>query len=222
MHLFAKISPEDTQLDGMLRQCLSAAPGIERDRHFAYLAVWNIDGGLIGEVVRPNIEVPVFRPSSDPSTWYLERTLTNTGNGQEILDYNAPILKNSEIVGSTSLGFFLPGYRLRDFGVGMLATLALPVILLGAAFLYLLFKQEMKPVLSLSGQLQQILEKDAHVKEFSLENSGSIHEIFAAGLHKKFNEPSQAIYLESAAAKLNWKGLPNLKKQNHEKNSSRR
>ncbi len=174
-HAFASISHDAASLDNVLRECLKAASGVERDEHFAYLVVRDENGGLAGQIARPGVVVPSVAPRLDPSSWYSERIFPDA-SGRTMHESVAPILANGEYVGSASLAFFEPGYLTDGPGWSFMAALSLPVILLGA-FFYVLFRFETYPIIALSSQLQNILECREPVQGVGVKATGLIHEL---------------------------------------------
>jgi len=176
MHVFPKIPMEAHAQGLLLRSILQASSGVERDSNFAYLAVFDAEGHLRDEVIRPGVLVPAFAFSRDPSTWYSERVTQGSEGGPEILEFSAPLFNEGELAGLIRLGFLVPGFGLGGAGWDILPLLALPVLLLGA-FFYYLFKRETRPIEELNTQLQQLLEGSNPVKRVSIKKSGTMQEV---------------------------------------------
>lgn len=170
VRLFPTVQLESPSLKGVLGRYVKVGMGVERNSDFAYLAIWDTEGVLHGEVVRPGASLPTFTPLGEPSTWYLEKQVGNHGIGREVLEFHAPILFQGDLVGSVALGLSKPGYGITYPGYPIFAAIALPVLLLGA-LAYLLFKVERKPIETLSRQVEDFMQEqgEAPVKSGAVE-----------------------------------------------------
>lgn len=127
------------------------------NQHFAYAAVVNVEGVSLAEYVIPGMIVPPMVIPLQPSQWIGEREhLSN--KGVVINEYYAPIMRQGELSAFIRLGYLKPGYSLNASQVRFLAILAMAIFMLTPIF-YFLVKNEVKPLNSISAQLQALIRK---------------------------------------------------------------
>jgi len=127
------------------------------NQHFAYAAVVNVEGVSLAEYVIPGMIVPPMAIPLQPSQWIGEREhLSN--KGVVINEYYAPIMYQGELSAFIRLGYLKPGYSLNASQVRFLAILAMAIFMLTPIF-YFLIKNEIRPLNSISTQLQALIRK---------------------------------------------------------------
>ena len=127
------------------------------NQHFAYAAVVNVEGVSLAEYVIPGMIVPPMAIPLQPSQWIGEREhLSN--KAAVINEYYAPIMRQGELNAFIRLGYLKPGYSLNASQVRFLAILAMAIFMLTPIF-YFLVKNEVKPLNSISAQLQALIRK---------------------------------------------------------------
>jgi len=127
------------------------------NKHFAYAAVVNVEGVSLAEYVVPGMIVPPMVIPLQPSQWIGERE-HHSNTGKEINEYFAPIMDKGELNAFVRLGYLKPGYSLNASQVQFLAILAMAIFMLTPIF-YFLIKKEIKPLNSISAQLQALIRK---------------------------------------------------------------
>lgn len=125
--------------------------------HFAYATVVSVEGVALAEYVIPGMVVPPMVIPLQPSQWVGERE-HHTSKGAIINEYHAPIMDNGELNAFIRLGYLTPGYSLNASQVRFLAILAMAIFMLTPIF-YFLIKKEIKPLSSISAQLQALISK---------------------------------------------------------------
>ncbi len=127
------------------------------NKHFAYAAVVDIEGVSLAEYVVPGMIVPPMAIPLQPSQWIGEQEHPSN-TGKEVNEYFAPIMEKGELNAFVRLGYLKPGYSLNASQVQFLAILAMAIFMLTPIF-YFLIKKEIKPLNSISAQLQALLRK---------------------------------------------------------------
>jgi two-component system sensor histidine kinase VicK len=95
-------------------------------------------------------------PSSDPSTWFGEHSLTSPGDGREIREFFGPVLKKGELAGFVRVGFYANPETLAFGGdTSYFALLALPVFLF-TSLSYFMIRREIQPLSRLSAKLDEV------------------------------------------------------------------
>jgi len=127
------------------------------NQHFVYAAVVDVEGVSLAEHVVAGIIVPPMVIPLQPSQWIGERE-HNANTGKELNEYYAPIMDKGELSAFIRLGYRKPGYSLNASQVRFLAILAMAIFMLTPIF-YILIKNEVKPLNSISAQLQALIRK---------------------------------------------------------------
>ena len=131
------------------------------NQHFAYASVVNIEGLALAEVIAPGISVSPMIIPRQPSQWIGEREY-KLASGITINEYFAPIMGKGELQAFIRLGYLEPAYYLNASQVRLLAILAMAIFMLTPIF-YFLLKQEIRPLTSISSQLQALIKKTESV-----------------------------------------------------------
>ncbi|MGB5396838.1 MAG: ATP-binding protein [Gammaproteobacteria bacterium] len=125
-------------------------------QHFAYVAVVDLNGKTLGEVVgRGGHVAPMIIPLQ-PSQWLGEREYQ--AESGRVKEYYAPVIESGELKAFVRLGYNEPGYSLNASQARLLAILSMAIFMLAPIF-YFLIRNEIKPLASISQQLQQLLKK---------------------------------------------------------------
>lgn len=123
---------------------------------FAYAAVVDTIGTLLGEASIPGTIIPFAPVPTEPSAWIGERILDYKVDNRQILEYHSPVFKDGNLEGYIRIGFFKPGFGLTPGQLAFFATLALPIFLLTPLF-YFLVKRETKPLKSINQSIDRLL-----------------------------------------------------------------
>ena len=127
------------------------------NRHFAFATVVDADGQPLAEYVAPGISVSPMVIPRLPSQWTGVREYS-TGEAAVIKEYFAPVMQGGELRAFVRLGYREPGYSLNTSQVRLLAIMSMAIFMLTPIF-YFLIKKEIKPLSSISSQLQALIKK---------------------------------------------------------------
>jgi len=177
LNSFTARQHDTEELQVLLGDFLRAAPDLEGEPLFAYLVIRDTENIIEAKIIKPEVVVPPFFLSKDPSGWHGRRSVKVEENKRPIYELSAPLLSEGELIGSIALGFFDPSFFGVFYSYRFLALIVLPVVLLGA-FLYFLVKRELRPVSNLNQLLEKILESgDEYDLPANLENSGATQQL---------------------------------------------
>ena len=137
------------------RGVLHAVVNAQRSDGFAYALLVSASGSTLAEVVAPGIEVPASVMPTEPANWFGERSLSTPGDARRVLEFHSPVMDRSQLVGFVRLGYLADPPRLGLEQLSWSAALALPIFLLTPLF-YFLVRREMKPLATLSLELQRM------------------------------------------------------------------
>jgi PAS domain S-box-containing protein len=141
------------------------------NRHFAFAAVVNVDGMSLAEYRAPGVIVPPMVIPRLPSQWTGERE-SASAEGIKINEYFAPVMHQGELQAFVRLGYQEPGYSLNTSQVRLLAIMSMAIFMLTPIF-YLLIKKEIKPLTSISSQLQALIKKTESTEPDVASNSNT-------------------------------------------------
>ena len=140
---------------------------------FVYVSVTDMSGRTLMEVARPGVTVPEMLPNN-LSGWSAEREIQLEGPGEELLEFNAPLIKAGEIAGYIRLGYAKPEFRLHADDIPLFAAIALVIFLL-TPFFYLVVKREIRPLHKASEQIDRLITQDT-LSRIDLSSSGELKE----------------------------------------------
>ncbi|MBT8126680.1 MAG: PAS domain-containing sensor histidine kinase [Gammaproteobacteria bacterium] len=141
------------------------------NRHFAFAAVVNVDGMSLAEYRAPDVIVPPMVIPRLPSQWTGERE-SASAEGIKINEYFAPVMHQGELQAFVRLGYQEPGYSLDTSQVRLLAIMSMAIFMLTPIF-YFLIKKEIKPLTSISSQLQALIKKTESTEPDVASNSNT-------------------------------------------------
>lgn len=116
----------------------------QKKSELAYVTLVDNLGQTLLEEVVPGAIVPVINTPKEPSHWIGERQVSLSSD-QQVMEFYAPILLNSELKGFVRLGYFSPGLMFGLSELPFLASLALLIFLLTPLF-YGLVLREIRPL----------------------------------------------------------------------------
>ena len=157
VRLLGSMSVDQLSIDGKAAGALKLLKEAEMNRHFVYASLVNVDGLSLAEVVVPGFIVPAGVMPAQPSQWIGVRE-HHTGTGPMIFEYFAPIIDKGQLKAFIRLGYRAPSYSLNASQVRLLAILAMAIFLLTPIF-YFMIKKEIKPLNSITNQLQALIKK---------------------------------------------------------------
>jgi hypothetical protein len=140
---------------------------------FVYVSIVDMTGKPLMEIARPGVVVPVL--SSDPlRSWSDERDLEIKGIDKEILEFNAPLIKEGEIAGHIRLGYEKPEFQLHAGDIPFFSAIALAIFLL-TPFFYMVVKREIRPLHKASEQIDKLIAQDT-LSRIDVNTSGELKE----------------------------------------------
>ena len=148
--------------------------------HFAYAAVVGPSGAAVSEVTAPGVIVPRYVFPERPDAWISERDLVLSAE-QRVLEIQAPILDQGQVVSYLRLGLFKPTLMPGIDQLPFFATLAFVVFLLTPTF-YLLIRREVRPLRHANQRLNELVAA-GQLGEIQLSASGELGEFMS-----NFNE----------------------------------
>lgn len=157
VRLLGSMSLEQLKGDGSSVGMLRVLKETLANRHFAFAVVVNVDGVSLAEYRAPDVIVPPMVIPRLPSQWTGEREYASV-EGIKINEYFAPVMHQGELQAFVRLGYQEPGYSLNTSQVRLLAIMSMAIFMLTPIF-YFLIKKEIKPLTSISSQLQALIKK---------------------------------------------------------------
>lgn len=157
VRLLSSMSLEQLVVDGKPTGVLRLLKEAEMNRHFEYVALVDIDGRLLAEVVASGVIVPTSEMPTQPSQWIGVREHRSDAT-LIIYEYFSPIIEKGALKAFVRLGYRAPSYSLNASQVRLLAILAMAIFMLTPIF-YFMIKKEIKPLNSISTQLQALIKK---------------------------------------------------------------
>lgn len=157
VRLLGSMPLEQLIVDGKAAGALRLLKEVEMNRNFVYASLVGVDGLSLAEVVTPGVIVPVGAMPVQPSQWTGVRE-HRSQTGLTIHEYFAPIIENGKLMAFIRLGYQAPSYSLNASQVRLLAILAMAIFMLTPIF-YFMIKKEIKPLSSISTQLQALIKK---------------------------------------------------------------
>ncbi len=127
--------------------------GIQDNQGFAYLVIVDRAGQTIDEIASPGSLVPAAPMPSEPFAWYGEHKLVSPGDGRQIREFFAPVLRAGELAGFVRAGYYDDGGGMLNAQFSALALMALPIFLL-TTFSYFLIRREIRPLARLSERME--------------------------------------------------------------------
>jgi len=128
----------------------------------AFAVVSDSAGTNLVQLAHPGIIIPSSNLSGTPDSWNGEREilLTFTSNiaPQGVLEFFSPLLQGQDLVAQVRLGYFKPTYGVSFSEIPFLASVALCVFLLTAAY-YVLMRRELAPLKIVLGRIESELNK---------------------------------------------------------------
>jgi signal transduction histidine kinase len=164
---FAQLVPGDGR-----QGVLAVIRQSHNDPDFAYAAVVDAHGRLLGAETAPGVLVPGAALSTEPTTWLGERPLSLQNGRRSVLEFHAPLLVQGELAGHVRLGYFQPEWGISREQLSFFATLALPIFLLSGLF-YLLLRRELRPLHKASRELDDLVRQGSY-HQVSIAASGEL------------------------------------------------
>ena len=139
---------------------------------FAYGAIVDLRGQLVGEVTRPGVIVPQVPIADVPTGWLGQRVIPQQGTERRFIESHAPLFSGDQIRGFVRLGYFEPVIDLRNFP--LLALMMLFIFMLVPVF-YFMVRREIKPLMEISERFEK-LAGEAGMNEVELQPSQALND----------------------------------------------
>ena len=144
------------------------------DPDFAYAAVVDTGGHLLGSETAPGVLVPQAPLPDSPFAWLGERQIDLAEGRGGVQEFHAPLLHEGELVGHVRLGYYRDTWGGLREQLSFFATLALPIFLLGG-LLYFLLRRETRPLRQISEGLND-LARQGSFHRVKVEAAGELGE----------------------------------------------
>jgi PAS domain S-box-containing protein len=131
------------------------------DPDFAYAAVVDAQGRLLGAETAAGVLVPPAALPAEPTAWLGERLLSLHSGQRGVLEFHAPLLLQGELAGYVRIGYFQPEWGISREQLSFFATLSLPIFLLSGLF-YLLLRSELRPLHKASRELDELVRQGSY------------------------------------------------------------
>jgi signal transduction histidine kinase len=131
-----------------------------RGNDFAYLAIVDLGGKTVNELVTDGLIVPAATMPSQPSAWLGESQFDLGADRHRIIEFRAPLLSAGELQGFVRLGYLHPTIGLNSSQLPFFAAVALPVFLLVPLF-YMLLRREIRPLREANREIGRLVEGES-------------------------------------------------------------
>lgn len=169
----AKLHEEETRVHGVaLARALSSAEysqlvpetgqsslmrslaNVQGNENFAYVIVVNLAGAKLHEITSAGSIAPVASMPTEPHSWFGEHNVISPGDGRQIREFFAPVMKDGHLVGFIRAGYYNRQAAVMSNQISSLGLMALPIFLL-TTLSYFLIRREIKPLGQLSKKMEQ-------------------------------------------------------------------
>ncbi len=147
---YSQLLPESGE-SGLLRNLVN----VQNNENLAYIAVASPDGVILNETTSAGSIIPAATMPSEPYAWFGEHNVISPGDGRQIREFFAPIIKGGQLVGFIRAGYYIQQTNLMSNQISSLGLMALPIFLL-TTLSYFLIRRETKPLGLLSKKLEQV------------------------------------------------------------------
>jgi len=191
---YAQLNPGNSQ-----HSLISTVFQSQNDPNFAYAAIVGTNNVPVSVATAPGVVVPPMEMPSRPAGWLADRTVM-TGDGQEVIEFYAPLYDDGAIDAYLRLGYFVPQFQIGREQLPFFATLALIIFLLTPLF-YLLMRREIRPLREASSNIASLVESQ-HFNVFEQNVNGDFGHFL--GRFNAFVESARdrIVQLESEQEKL--------------------
>jgi len=127
---------------------------VQDNEDFAYGIVVNLAGEKLYEATSAGSIAPAAVMPTEPYAWFGEHNLTSPGDGRQIREFFAPVMKDNQLAGFVRAGNFSKPTNLLNDQVSSFGLMAQPIFLL-TTLSYFLIRREIKPLGRLSEKMEQ-------------------------------------------------------------------
>jgi two-component system sensor histidine kinase VicK len=127
---------------------------VQDNEDFAYGIIVNLAGKKSYEITSAGSIAPMATMPTEPFAWFGEHNVISPGDGREIREFFAPVMKDSQLFGFVRVGYYSKPNNLLSGQISSLGLMALPIFLL-TTLSYYLIRREIKPLSQLSEKMEQ-------------------------------------------------------------------
>jgi len=146
---YSRLVPETGQ-SSLMRSLVN----VQGNENFAYAVVVNLAGVKLYETTSAGSIAPAATMPTEPYSWFDEHTVISPGDGREIREFFAPVMKDGQLAGFIRAGYYNRQATVMSNQISSLGLMALPIFLL-TTLSYFLIRREIKPLSQLSNKLEQ-------------------------------------------------------------------
>jgi signal transduction histidine kinase len=128
---------------------------VQSNADLSYLVTVAPNGAKRYEFTAPGSIVPAAAMPTEPFAWFGEHDVVSPGDGRQIREFFAPIVKAGQLAGFVRAGYYRDGGSLQINELPALALMALPIFLL-TTLSYLLIRSEIKPLRQLGAKMESV------------------------------------------------------------------
>jgi PAS domain S-box-containing protein len=140
----------DTDKSSLMRNLIN----VQNNEDFAYSVIVNKSGEKLSEITSAGSIVPAAAMPTEPYAWFGEHNLISPGDGREIREFFAPLMKDGQLAGFIRAGYYSQPTKIFSSQISSFALMALPIFLL-TTLSYFLIRREIKPLSQLSEKMEQ-------------------------------------------------------------------
>lgn len=127
---------------------------VQDNEDFAYSVIVNTAGEKLSEITSAGSIAPAATMPTEPYAWFGEHNLISPGDGREIREFFAPLMKDGQLAGFIRAGYYSRPTKIFSSQISSFALMALPIFLL-TTLSYFLIRREIKPLNQLSTKMEQ-------------------------------------------------------------------
>lgn len=127
---------------------------VQDNEDFAYSVIVNPSGEKLSEITSAGSIAPAAAMPTEPYAWFGEHNLISPGDGREIREFFAPLMKDGQLADFVRAGYYSQPTKIFSSQISSFALMALPIFLL-TTLSYFLIRREIKPLSQLSDKMEQ-------------------------------------------------------------------
>ena len=147
---YSQLVPETGQ-SSLMRSLVN----VQGDENFAYVIVVNLAGEKLYEITSAGSITPAATIPAEPYSWFGEHNVISPGDGRQIREFFAPVMKDGHLAGFIRAGYYNQQATVMSSQISSLGLMALPIFLL-TTLSYFLIRRETKPLSQLSKKMEQL------------------------------------------------------------------
>jgi PAS domain S-box-containing protein len=141
---------------------------------FAYAVFVGNDGTVLNAAASPTINVGAMFKSAPAGAWSGDRQFPLPDTGREVMEFFAPVVEGSDVVGTVRIGYFVPTGGLTADQLPFLATMALMIFLLTPVF-YFSVRREIRPMMTVNDEIAARID-EGRFSSCTIEATGELGE----------------------------------------------